>query len=195
MSVTAIILAGGRASRMGGTDKGLVMLRGQPLITHVLARLLPQVDELLINANREITSYQTLGHRVLADEIPDFAGPLAGIALGLKYAASEYLLTAPCDCPLLPMNLREKLQSALETAQAEIAIASSEGNDHPVICLCKTSLLAKLEHYIQQGGRKVSAWQKNLHHVYVDFSDIPDAFININTPQQLEQLATRQAHG
>lgn len=195
MSVTAIILAGGRGSRMGGTDKGLVQLYDKPLIAHVLARLAPQVDNILINANREIAAYQALGYPVLSDEMPDFAGPLAGFALGLQHAKSEYLLTSPCDCPLLPVNLRVQLQNALAQTNADIAIAASHGTDHPVVSMCKTSLLSDLERYLSQGGRKVSEWQKSLHHVYVDFSDIPDAFININTPQDLEQLEAKRHHG
>lgn len=192
MSVTAIILAGGRGSRMGGTDKGLVLLHEKPLVAHVLERLNSQVDKILINANREITAYQAMGYPVLSDEMPDFAGPLAGFALGLKHAESKYLLTVPCDCPLLPVNLREELQSALEQAHAEIAIATSHGSDHPVVSLCKTSVLGSLQEYLAQGGRKVSEWQKSLHHVYVDFSDVADAFININTPQDLKQLEAKQ---
>lgn len=195
MSVTAIILAGGRASRMGGIDKGLIPLNNSPLISQVLARLKPQVETIIINANRELETYKALGYPVFADEIADFAGPLAGIQLGLKHAASEYLLTAACDCPLLPLNLREKLQSALEAQHADIAIATSNGDDHPVIFLCKTSLLASLNDYLEQGGRKVSAWQKNLNHVYVDFSATPDAFTNINTLDDLKLLESRLNHG
>jgi len=195
MSVTAIILAGGRGSRMGGSDKGLQLLYGKPLIVHVLSRLVPQVDSILINANREIPAYQGLGYPVLSDEMPDFAGPLAGFLLGLKHAKSEYLLTAPCDCPLLPTDLRAQLLSALTQSGADIAIATSHGSDHPVVCLCKTSLLSNLERYLEQGGRKVSEWQKSLHHIYVDFSDIPDAFININTQQDLAELAANRHHG
>lgn len=194
MSVTAIILAGGRGSRMGGTDKGLVTLYEQPLIAHVLAKLKPQVDNILINANRELNAYQAFGYPVLIDDIPDFAGPLAGFLLGLKHAKSEYLLTAPCDSPLLPNNLRSRLQQALEQAQADMAVASSHGNDHPVVCLCKTSLLPSLERYLAQGGRKVSEWQKSQRHIYVDFSDSADAFTNINTPEDLAQLSARQRH-
>lgn len=191
MSVTAIILAGGRGSRMGGTDKGLVTLHGRPLIAHVLAKLKPQVNSILINANRELNAYQAFGYPVLLDDIPDFAGPLAGFLLGLKHAKSEYLLTAPCDSPLLPNNLHNRLQQALEQAQAEIAIATSQGDDHPVVCLCKTSLLPSLECYLTKGGKKVSEWQKSLHHIYVDFSDCPHAFTNINTPEDLAQLSAR----
>ena len=195
MSVTALILAGGRATRMGGVDKGLVLLNNKPLIAHVIERLQTQVDEIIINANRELETYRTLDYQVFADEIADFAGPLAGIQLGLKHATSEYLLTSPCDCPLLPANLCEKLLGALNTHHADIAIATSHNNDHPVICLCKKSVLASLNSYLQQGGRKVSIWQKSLRHVYVDFSVTPDVFSNINTPEELNLLAAALEHG
>ena len=195
MSVTALILAGGRATRMGGVDKGLVPFNNKPLIAHVIERLQTQVDGIIINANRELDTYQTLGYQVFADEIADFAGPLAGIEMGLKQATSEYLLTVPCDCPLLPANLCEKLLTALNNHQADIAIATSHHNDHPVICLCKKTVLASLNSYLQQGGRKVSAWQKSLPHVHVDFSFTPDVFSNINTPDELNLLTSALNHG
>lgn len=195
MSVTALVLAGGRATRMGGDDKGLVLLNNKPLIAHVIERLQTQVDEIIINANRELETYRTLGYPVFADEIADFAGPLAGIQLGLKHATSEYLLTAPCDCPLLPANLCEKLLAALNNHHADIAIATSHQKDHPVIFLRKKSVLVSLNSYLQQGGRKVSAWQKSLPHVYVDFSFTPDVFSNINTPDELNLLTSALNHG
>ena len=195
MSVTALILAGGRATRMGGVDKGLVLFNQKPLIAHVIERLQLQVDEIIINANRELETYRTLGYQALPDEIADFAGPLAGILLGLKYAKSEYLLTSPCDCPLLPADLCERLMAALNTHHADIAIATSHNKDHPVICLCRKSVLASLNSYLQQGGRKVSVWQQSLHHVYVDFSVTPDVFSNINTPDELNLLSSVVNHG
>lgn len=195
MSVTALILAGGRATRMGGVDKGLMLFNNKPLIAHVIERLQTQVDDIIINANRELETYQTLGYQVFADEITDFAGPLAGIELGLKHATSEYLLTAPCDCPLLPANLCEKLLTALNAHHADIAIATSHHKDHPVIFLCRKTVLASLNSYLQQGGRKVSAWQKSLHHVYVDFSFTPDVFSNINTADELNELTSVLKHG
>lgn len=195
MSVTAIILAGGRASRMGGVDKGLMQLNNSMLISQVLTRLKPQVDAIIINANRELETYKALGYPVFTDEIADFAGPLAGIQLGLKHVTTAYLLTVPCDCPLLPEHLCNKLLIALEKHHADIAIATSNGNDHPVVCLCKTSLSNSLNDYLQQGGRKVSAWQKSLNHVYVDFSETPDAFTNINTLDDLKSLESKLNHG
>ncbi len=194
MSISAIILAGGRAVRMGGLDKGLVLFRQKPLITHVISRLTPQVDEIIINANRELETYKTLGYQVLQDEIADFSGPLAGIQLGLKYATNDYLLTAPCDSPLLPLDLADRLQAALLAHDADIAIVSSDGNTHPVFCLCNKSVLSTLNDYLNHGGRKVSAWQQSLNHVYVDFSDCAEAFTNLNSQQDLADFETKLQH-
>ena len=194
MGISSIVLSGGLATRMGGVDKGLVLLQNKPLVEYVIERLIPQTDEILINANRELPRYQALGYTVLQDEIPDYIGPLAGFYLGLKHAKHEYILTVPCDSPLLPANLEERLFTALTSNQADIVVASSEGNAHPVFCLCKTNVLSSLTHYLQQGGRKVSAWQKSLSYVEVDFSDNADAFINLNTLEELDLLATRLSH-
>lgn len=176
---------------MGGLDKGLVLFQQKPLVTHVITRLMPQVDEILINANREIETYKRLGYQVLPDEIADFAGPLAGIQLGLKYTNHDYVLTAPCDSPLLPLDLTSRLQAALTEHDAEIAIASSDGNTHPVFCLCKKSVLPTLNHYLDHGGRKVSEWQQSLNHIYVDFSDCVEAFTNLNTQDDLTNFETK----
>ena len=193
MSITAIILSGGRATRMSGVDKGLVLLQQKPLVQYVIERLIPQTDEILVNANREIDQYQSLGYPVLEDEdstngIADFIGPLAGFSLGLKHAQHEYLLTVPCDSPLLPMDLADRLLASLIAQNADIAVAASDGNAHPVFSLCKRNVLPSLTSYLLQGGRKVSAWQKSLDYIEVDFSDNADAFINLNTFDELEAL-------
>lgn len=185
MQVSSIILAGGLATRMGGVDKGLVLLQQKMLIQHVIDRLTPQTSEILINANREILQYQALGYPVLQDDIAGFIGPLAGFSLGLQLAKYDYLLTVPCDSPLLPLNLAHKLQANLLAQDAEIAVASSDGDAHPVFCLCKINVLPSLLSYLQQGGRKVSTWQKSLRYIEVDFSDQSDAFVNLNTPADL----------
>lgn len=194
MPISAIILAGGRATRMGCIDKGLVPFNQKPLIAHVIARLAPQVDEIFINANRETDAYKAFGYPVLPDEIAGFAGPLAGMQLGLKHAQNDYLLTAPCDTPLLPLNLAKQLEAALVQHDAEIAVATSDGNTHPVFCLCKISALPSLNDFLQQGGRKVSDWQKSLKYVNVDFSDSDEAFTNLNTPEDIAKLEARLNH-
>ena len=188
MPITAIILSGGRATRMNGVDKGLVLLQSKPLIQHVIERLKPQADEILINANRELTQYQALGYPVLQDEVEDFLGPLAGFSLGLQHAKHDYVLTVPCDSPLLPVNLAQRLMTALIEHKAEVAVATSDDNTHPVFCLCKKTVLPSLTAYLQQGERRVSAWQKSLQYIEVDFSDGNEAFTNLNTFEDLAAL-------
>lgn len=194
MSISSIILAGGRATRMGGVDKGLVLLQNKPLVAHVIDRLKPQVDEILINANREISQYQAFNLPVLQDEQPDFIGPLAGFYAGLQHAKNAFLLTVPCDSPLLPLNLATRLMQTLNTHDAQIAVATSDGDAHPVFCLCKKEVLPSLQSFIAQGGRKVSAWQKSLRYVEEDFTDCSDAFVNLNTIEELADLALKLQH-
>ncbi len=187
-AISAIILSGGRATRMDGVDKGLTLLQQKPLIQHVIARLKPQVEEILINANREIAQYQAFGYPVLQDENADFLGPLAGFSLGLQHAKHGYLLTVPCDSPCLPLDLAQRLIASLREQQADIAVASSDGNAHPVFCLCRKSVLPSLKQYLGQGERRVSAWQKSQSYVEVDFSDCANAFVNLNTLEDLAAL-------
>jgi molybdopterin-guanine dinucleotide biosynthesis protein A len=188
MSISAIILSGGRATRMNGVDKGLVLLQNKPLIQHVIERLTPQADEILINANRELAQYQAMGYPVLQDEVEDFLGPLAGFSLGLQHAKHDYVLTVPCDSPLLPLDLAQRLMAALVEHNAEIAVATSEDSTHPVFCLCKKTVLPSLTAYLQQGERRVSAWQKSQQYIEVDFNDCSEAFTNLNTREDLAAL-------
>lgn len=191
MQISAIILSGGRATRMNGADKGLVLLNQKPLIEHVIERLKPQVDEILINANREILQYQAFGYNVLQDEVPDFLGPLAGFSLGLQHAQHDFLLTVPCDSPLLPQDLAERLMKTLIEHDADIAVAKSDDDAHPVFSLCKKSMLPSLRTYLEQGERRVSAWQKSQKYIEVDFSDCSEAFTNLNTFEDLTALALK----
>ena len=183
---------------MGGIDKGLVMLQNQPLIHHVINRLAPQVDEVLINANRKIPQYQAFGYTVLQDSDADFGstyiGPLAGFSLGLQHARHDYLLTLPCDSPLLPLNLAQRLFTHLIEHNADIAVASSDSNAHPVFSLCRKTVAQSLNDYIATGQRRVSAWQKSLTYIEVDFSDHSDAFVNLNTPDDLAALESKLSH-
>ena len=188
MPISAIILSGGQATRMNGVDKGLVQLQQKPLIALVIARLQPQVDEILINANREIAQYEAFGLPVVKDENEEFIGPLAGFSLGLQHAKHDYVLTVPCDSPLLPLDLVERLLNGMTEALTDIAVASSDGNAHPVFCLMKKSVLPSLTAFLEQGERKVSAWQKSQKYVEVDFSDNFDGFINLNTFDDLKAL-------
>lgn len=184
MEVSAIILAGGLGTRMGGADKGLVAYQNQRLIDHVLQRIQPQVDQIIINANRNLATYQALGYPVITDQNTDYNGPLAGIQAGLHYskttnAQTPYIVTAPCDSPHLPLDLVSRLLKALSQADADIAIAKTASGTHPVFCLCKTSLKQSLDDFLNSGQRKVSTWQTQCKHVYVEFED-EQAFTNIN---------------
>jgi molybdopterin-guanine dinucleotide biosynthesis protein A len=191
MSISAVILAGGLATRMKGADKGLILLHQKPLVQHVIERLKPQVNEIIINANREIATYQTFGYPVLQDEVEDFLGPLAGFSLGLQRAKHDYVLTVPCDSPLLPLDLAKRLMNALTEHDADIAVASSDNNTHPVFSLCKKSVLPSLTAYLQQGECRVSAWQKSQKYIEVDFSDCNDAFTNLNSFEDLARLTSK----
>lgn len=188
MSITGIVLAGGKGRRMGGADKGLVDFLGKPLVAHVIQRLNPQVDEILISANREIENYTNLGYPVISDDIADFAGPLAGLHKGMLQAKHPYVMTVPCDTPLLPMSLANRLMRGLLDYDADVAIAKTGMQPHPVFCLCRKTLLPHLENYLRQGGRKVEAWHSSLDAVEVLFDDTPQAFININTREELQCL-------
>lgn len=188
MAISAVILSGGRATRMGGLDKGLVKLQGKPLVQHVIERIQPQVDELFINANRELGVYQSFGIPVFKDEQADFIGPLAGFYIGLSQAKHPYLLTVPCDSPYLPMHIAHRLYRDLTELNVDIAVAKSDGETHPVISLCKTSTLPSLISAIQAGERKVSAWQKSLRYTEVTFDDCAEAFTNLNTLQDIARL-------
>ena len=173
---------------MGGVDKGLILLQNKPLIQHVISRLKPQVDETLINANRKIAQYEAFGFKVLQDENQDFSGPLAGMLLGLRHAKHDLVLSVPCDSPLLPLDLIERLTKNMLESHADIAVASSDGNTHPVFCLMKKSVLPSLVDFLDAGERKVSTWQKGQAYCEVDFSDCNNAFVNLNTLEELREL-------
>ncbi len=184
--ITGVLLAGGQGRRMGGVDKGLQLLRGKPMAQHVIERFAPQVDELLINANQNIEQYQSLGYRVIPDAIGGFVGPLAGLHRGLSEAAHPLVVTAPCDSPFLPLDLVEKLKAALDANGAELAVAKTGDQPHPVFSLCKTSVLPSLTAFLESGGRKIDLWYSQLKVVEVQFSD-EEAFRNINTRQELAE--------
>ena len=188
MSITGVVLAGGLGGGMGGGDKGLGDFLGKPLIVHVLERLSPQVDEILINANRELDRYSALGYPVIQDDIAGFAGPLAGLHKGMSMAKHPFVLTVPCDSPLLPLTLAERLMQGLIKNGADLAVAKTGAQAHPVFCLCKKTLFKNLEAYLQGGGRKIDAWYRALKMVEVPFDDEPLAFTNVNTAEELLSL-------
>lgn len=185
VGITGILLAGGQGRRMGGVDKGLQLLRGKPMAQHVIDRFAPQVDELLINANQNIEQYQGLGYRVIPDAIGGFVGPLAGLHRGLSEAAHPLVVTAPCDSPFLPLDLVAKLHAALDQQNAELAVARTGDQPHPVFCLCRKSVLGSLTAFLESGGRKIDWWYAQLKVADVDFVD-EAAFRNINTRKELD---------
>ena len=184
MKVTGIVLAGGKGSRMGGVDKGLQPLRGKPMAAWAIARLKPQVDEIIINANQNREIYAAFGYRVVADEIGGFAGPLAGLHAGLAAATYPLAASVPCDSPFLPADLVNRLQNALQGN--DLAVAKTGDQAHPVFVLLKTSLKRNLEEFLNGGGRKIDAWYASLKVVEVNFDDEADAFRNINTREELK---------
>lgn len=190
MSVAGCILAGGAGLRMGGQDKGLLMWQGRPLIESVIARFLPQVDALMVSANRHLQQYQAYGYPVLPDTEEGYAGPLAGIERALRQAhgAHELVAIVPCDAPLLPLDLVARLHSSLAAADVDIAFAVTAGGDQPVFSLIKTSLLPSLSEYLRSGERKVQRWYGRCPYIAVPFDDQPAAFTNINTPDMLQNI-------
>jgi molybdopterin-guanine dinucleotide biosynthesis protein A len=198
--ITGLILAGGRGSRMGGIDKGLQNFNGSPLVQHALTRLQTQQGDLIadtmIVANRNQSTYQSLGVQVLSDSMADFAGPLAGFLTGLEHCQTSHLLTVPCDSPLFPLNLAQQLLEAMAKANADIALAAAREDDsviraQPVFCLMKVTLRESLSEFMHTGGRKVDAWTAQHTTIVVPF-DTPDmdprAFFNANTLEELHRL-------
>ena len=199
-AVTGLILAGGRGTRMGGSDKGLQNFRGLPLALHTLMRLQMQqgqpLAEVMINANRNLSAYEAFGAPVWPDTLDGFAGPLAGFMTGLERCETPLLLTVPCDTPLFPLDLLQRLHQALQREQADLAMAAALEEDgqvraQPVFCLMRVELLESLVAFTQQGGRKIDAWTAQHRSVLVPFNeaaDDPQAFFNANTTAQLQSL-------
>ncbi|MEY3410205.1 MAG: Molybdenum cofactor guanylyltransferase [Pseudomonadota bacterium] len=199
-SITGLILAGGKGARMGGVDKGLQNFNGTPLTLHALMRLQMQegspLSDIMIVANRNLSAYESLGVQVWPDSTDGFAGPLAGFLTGMERCESELLLTVPCDSPLFPLDLVQKLQDALEQENADIAVAAAKEEDgkvrpQPVFCLIRTRLLESLVKFMQSGGRKIDAWTSQHACVLVPFdapNADPRAFFNANTLEELHRL-------
>jgi molybdopterin-guanine dinucleotide biosynthesis protein A len=187
-TITGVVLAGGLGRRMGGEDgsldKGLRTLRGRPMAAHVLERLAPQVGVLAINANRHLDAWRAFGVPVWPDLVEGYAGPLAGLHAAMTHGSSPWLVTAPCDSPFLPADLVERLARAVVQADAQIAVARTGGQVHPVFALVERSLCAHLEAFLASGRRRIDAWYAPLRVVEVDFED-EAAFRNINTADDL----------
>ena len=185
VSITGVVLAGGLGRRMGGVDKGLQLLAGQPMVARVVERLAPQVEALIINANRNVECYATLGYPVVPDAIGGFAGPLAGLHVALSVAQTQLVVTAPCDSPFLPSDLVARLRTGMLEAEANVAVAMTGTQTHPVFCLCECGVLTDLTAYLNSGERRFEAWLARQRTVRVAFDDQPAAFDNINTREEL----------
>lgn len=188
-SITGIILAGGRARRMDERDKGLIDLEGRPLIEYAINALSPQVEQLMINANRNIKSYGEFGFPVISDQITGFLGPLAGMAAAIQSCDTDYILSVPCDTPWVPKDLADRMLKAIEHDQADICIADDGERMHPVFALINKNRLSSLTAYLSSGERAVHRWCKQQKMAIADFSDQPNAFINVNTPEELAAAA------
>jgi molybdenum cofactor guanylyltransferase len=186
--ITGVILAGGLGRRMGGVDKGLKILRGRPMVQWVIERFAPQVDELIINANQNLEAYARFGYRVIADEVQGFAGPLAGLQRGLAEAKHGLVATVPCDSPFLPADLVSRLYRILEQHGADVTVAKTGEQPHPVFCLCRRQVLPGLTAFLAGGGRKIDSWYAALSVVEVPFDDEAGAFSNINTREELQSF-------
>lgn len=189
--ITAIILAGGRGSRMGGTDKGLQNFHGTPMALHALLRVASQVGYSMINANRNLSAYESFGADVWPDGSDEFAGPLSGFVIGLERCETSYLLTVPCDTPYFPQDLASRLYIGLQADDADIAMASHGGQTEPVFCLIKNEMLESLLAFMKAGGRKIDTWTATQKTVLVPFDEPSDdarAFANANTLAELTAL-------
>ncbi|NDY95638.1 molybdenum cofactor guanylyltransferase MobA [Wenzhouxiangella limi] len=188
-NITLAILAGGMGRRMGGVDKGLVEVLGRPMIAWTLDAVRPQAGHLLINANRSQADYASFGLPVIGDRHEGFQGPLAGLHAVLEAAATPYVAIVPCDTPRLPRDLVARLARALIEEDAELAVAEAAGRVHTLHGLFRSDLLPDLTRALEAGERKPDAWYATRRWSRVDFSDAPQAFDNINTPEQRDALA------
>ncbi len=184
--VTGVVLAGGKARRMGGTDKGLVPFRGRPMVTWVLDALRPQVHSLVLNANRNAERYASYGAPVLADSREGYLGPLSGMATAMRDAKTVWIVSAPCDSPFVPDDLVARLYA--HHADADIVTAHDGQRLQPVFSLIRVELLESLNTFLDAGERKIDRWFEQHRHARADFSDIPNTFANVNTLEELARL-------
>ncbi|NHB97776.1 molybdenum cofactor guanylyltransferase MobA [Photorhabdus stackebrandtii] len=179
--ISGAILAGGRATRMGGHDKGLILLNRIPLYQHIANKLLPQVDELIINANRNLDIYRQSCDQVVPDLTPDFSGPLSGMLATLKSASHDWVVFVPCDVPDFPPNLVTRLWQGKQQALA--AYADDGNRAHPTLALLHCSLFCQLENYLANGDRKLMLFMHKVGAIAVQFDNNPATFANLNTPE------------
>lgn len=187
-NVTAVILAGGKGRRMDGKDKGLVELANRPLIEYVIDAIKPQVETLILNANRNQEQYSRYGYPVVSDALVDYQGPLAGFICALNSSTTSHIVTLPCDGPFLPNDLVERLIFSLTSNNADIAVAHDGDRMQPVYSLIPATLSKSLNAFLDSGERKIDLWYKQHRIALADFSDCPETFRNINTAEQRDRL-------
>lgn len=180
-NITAVILAGGCGSRLGGQDKGLLEFAGRPIIEHILEAISPQAGAVIINANRNLEDYSKYGHPVISDEMDNYQGPLAGFAAALAACSTDYILTLPCDCPFVPADLIARMSRAMLEQHAELAVAHDGQRMQPVYALIPRTLETSLLQFLDSGERKIDRWYTLHTTALADFSDVADTFFNINT--------------
>jgi molybdenum cofactor guanylyltransferase len=183
--ITVVILAGGKGRRMGGKDKGLVNYQSQPLIAHVLEAISKQAAKIVINANRNRDAYAVYGYPVVEDSLSDFQGPLAGFLACMASVSSDYILTMPCDGPLIAPDYLQRMLQAMQSTSCDIAIATDGERMQPVYALIPVELKDSLQKYLSAGDRKIDLWYKQHQIELVDFSDQKIMFTNINSPADL----------
>ncbi len=188
---TGVILAGGQARRMGGQDKGLIELNGSPMVQYVLDAIVPQVNKVIINANRNQDIYAHYGYEVIGDEFEGFFGPLAGMASSMRAVNTPFMLTVPCDSPFVPDDLAKRLYLQMIKKDADISVAHDGNRIQPVFVLLKTSLLDSMLDFLNKGERKIDKWFEQHNLAVTDFSDKPDTFININDRDDLTMIESR----
>ena len=192
--VTAVILAGGMGRRMGGQDKGQIKLNDQPLIEYVIDAIRPQVATIIINANRHHDFYAQYGYPVLGDQLEDYQGPLAGFSVGMRAATTAYIVTVPCDGPLLAPDLVARLISALQAKNADLAVAHDGQRLQPVYALLPVNLAGSLDAFLADGQRKIDRWYVQHRMAMADFSDAAQTFLNVNTPEDRQRLEQEGLH-
>lgn len=188
MRISGLILCGGRGSRMRGCDKGWIEYDGVPMIERVIDRLASQVDELLINANRNIVRYRQYNQPIVEDIIEGYQGPLVGILSGMNVCKNEFLVCVPCDCPFFPRDLVARMVGVQHSTGADIVSVNDGNRIHPVFALLNTNLKRSLHDYLLSGQRKIDLWYQQHDYRLVEYNDAAQCFININTPEQLRQL-------
>jgi molybdopterin-guanine dinucleotide biosynthesis protein A len=186
LNITGVILAGGRGRRVDGKDKGLVEFRGRPLIEHVIDAIQPQVNGLIINANRNLKDYGLYGYPLVSDVLPDFQGPLAGMLTGLQNTSTDSVLFVPCDTPELPANLVQRMADTMASLNVDVCFPNDGERNHAAIVLMKRSLQGSLQGYLESGARKAQDWVLAQQYTAVDFSDCPGSFRNLNRPGDFE---------